>query len=73
MKAHSRWDLGFHDIEIRKQEAGNPVAIVWPGGQGEEGRMAQEALVSISHDGEYATAVCIGYDHSQGGDDAGGR
>ncbi len=39
--------------------SGPPIVLV----RGEdEGAPAQEALVSISHDGDYATAVCLGFE-----------
>lgn len=78
-KAHPFLHLGFHDVVIARQGAahrggregeeeeeketangsGPPVAFVG----GEDGQMAQ---VSISHDGDYTTAVCLGFD-SRGG------
>ncbi|KAH6672788.1 hypothetical protein F5X68DRAFT_215025 [Plectosphaerella plurivora] len=69
-KAHPFLHLGFHDVVIARVQAaahaggdgetaangsGPPVAIVG----GEDGQMAQ---VSISHDGDYSTAVCLGFD-----------
>lgn len=39
-------------------ESGPPVALV----KGEGKNPDQMALVSISHDGQYATAVCMGFD-----------
>ncbi len=38
---------------------GPPIAIVRGAS---EGALAQEALISISHDGDYATAVCLGFE-----------
>ncbi|AEO70770.1 uncharacterized protein THITE_163683 [Thermothielavioides terrestris NRRL 8126] len=75
-KAHAHLRLGFHDVliltpseteaEIVKPEAAwprapAPVAVIKPG----DGRRDQMAMVSISHDGQYATAVCIGFDAGQ--------
>lgn len=67
IKAHPHLKLTFHDIVIQKKlitsdgattlESGAPIAIINAG----EGR-SQEAKVSISHDGEFATAVCIGFE-----------
>jgi holo-[acyl-carrier protein] synthase len=68
-KAHPFLHLGFHDVVIARAQgaahaedgetaangSGPPVAIVG----GEDGQMAQ---VSISHDGDYSTAVCLGFD-----------
>ncbi|KAB5535312.1 hypothetical protein GE09DRAFT_1291430 [Coniochaeta sp. 2T2.1] len=45
--------LSWHDIEIRKKESGKPFAVV------KSGAGWREALLSISHDGDYATATCI--------------
>ncbi|KAK2592425.1 hypothetical protein QQS21_009877 [Conoideocrella luteorostrata] len=66
MKAHSHRKLTFHDVVIErrvgKEErlgSGPPVARIKAGeGQGED----VSALISISHDGDYATAVCIAHD-----------
>ncbi|KAL2021075.1 hypothetical protein VTK56DRAFT_7494 [Thermocarpiscus australiensis] len=74
-KAHPHRGLTFHDILIltaaetqgRKSDetstggTGVPMALI-KGGQGERDQMA---MVSISHDGDYATAVCIGFDPGQ--------
>lgn len=60
IKAHPHRALTWHDITITAQPSahpgrrGAPVAIIR--GRDED----HEALVSISHDGEYATAVCLG-------------
>jgi holo-[acyl-carrier protein] synthase len=48
--------LTFHDILILKKKSGAPFAIIKAGNGRSQDR---EALLSISHDGEYATAVCI--------------
>ncbi|PSS05289.1 hypothetical protein BD289DRAFT_4637 [Coniella lustricola] len=65
IKAHPHRALTWQDITIRSQASassgidpgrrGAPVAIIH--GEGDED---YEALLSISHDGEYATAVCLG-------------
>ncbi|KAJ0166216.1 hypothetical protein CTA2_8221 [Colletotrichum tanaceti] len=69
-KAHPFRKLSFHDITIvrRALEAGReknangsgpPVAVI----RGErEGEPEQTAAISISHDGDYATAVCLGFE-----------
>lgn len=61
IKAHSDRKLTFHDVIIEKREvdgerlgSGPPIARIR--GEGEED---ESALVSISHDGDYATAVCV--------------
>lgn len=60
IKAHPRRSLTWHDIVVTSQPstqaetAGAPMAIV----RGED--QDYEALLSISHDGEFATAVCLG-------------
>lgn len=74
IKAHPHLRLGFHDIVILtpseaeegcagdqttpERHANAPMALIRAG----DGRRDQMALVSISHDGGYATAVCIGFD-----------
>ena len=64
IKAHTRRKLTFHDVEIEKTEgvhglgSGPPVARIR---DDDDGGGDQAALVSISHDGDYATAVCIAY------------
>ncbi|KAK4143342.1 uncharacterized protein C8A04DRAFT_28981 [Dichotomopilus funicola] len=73
-KAHPHLHLGFHDILILSSSTSNqaltgekpidglgsaaPTAVIRPGG----GARDQIARVSISHDGEYATAVCMGFE-----------
>ncbi|KAL2196860.1 hypothetical protein P885DRAFT_77982 [Corynascus similis CBS 632.67] len=74
-KAHPHLRLGFHDIVIlssadaeeltgEKAPAGPgasaPVALIRAGNGGAS--RDQMARVSISHDGEYATAMCIGFE-----------
>ncbi|KAL6898242.1 hypothetical protein GGI43DRAFT_408707 [Trichoderma evansii] len=68
IKAHSHRRLTFHDVVIerrgRKEErlgSGPPVARI----KGEtEADADVSAMISISHDGDYATAVCMAYDPS---------
>ncbi|KFA62512.1 hypothetical protein S40285_05564 [Stachybotrys chlorohalonatus IBT 40285] len=64
IKAHPHRRLTFHDIVIERIEqegsrlgSGPPVARIKSEGEAEED---ESALISISHDGDYATAVCIG-------------
>lgn len=68
MKAHSHRRLTFHDIIIERRGrdearlgSGPPVARIR--GEQADGEDTS-AMVSISHDGDYATAVCMGYDPS---------
>jgi holo-[acyl-carrier protein] synthase len=65
IKAHPSRKLTFHDIVVLNDQekdgearlgSGPPRAYV----QGKEGKPDQEVRVSISHDGNYATAVCMG-------------
>lgn len=62
MKAHEHRRLGWHDIVIERRRddgsSGPPVARIKAD---EAGVDDESALVSISHDGDYATAVCIAY------------
>lgn len=71
IKAHSHRRLTFHDVVIERRGrdeerlgSGPPVARI-KGGEGEEEDAS--AMISISHDGEYATAVCMAFDPSVGG------
>ncbi|OAQ63072.2 holo-acyl-carrier-protein synthase [Pochonia chlamydosporia 170] len=66
IKAHSNRRLTFHDVIIERRGgrretlgSGPPVARI-RGGEGGD----VSALVSISHDGDYATAVCVAHDES---------
>lgn len=60
IKAHPQRNLTWHGITISQQTSthtdrkGAPAAIIK--GTNED----YEALISISHDGDYATAVCLG-------------
>jgi phosphopantetheinyl transferase (holo-ACP synthase) len=80
-KAHPHLHLGFHDIVILPSSDADeltgekaltglpssaPVALIRGEGEGARDQMAK---VSISHDGEYATAMCIGFEASGGGHD----
>lgn len=75
-KAHPHLHLGFHDIVILPSSDADeltgevaltglasaaPVALIRGDGEGTRDQMAK---VSISHDGEYATAMCIGFEAS---------
>ncbi|WYZ45228.1 hypothetical protein EsH8_VIII_000544 [Colletotrichum jinshuiense] len=70
-KAHPFRRLSFHDITIVRRAleegkenpngSGPPVAVIRSEKAGEPD---QTAMVSISHDGDYATAVCLGYEPS---------
>lgn len=83
IKAHGgHRRLTFHDITIERRElsggegahesllgSGPPVARIRAEGSGGDDADTS-AMISISHDGEYATAVCLAYDASalhQGG------
>lgn len=63
-KAFPQRNLAWHDVVIERKMAAEgqgegsraPVALVKDGKRGWE-----EVAVSISHDGEYATATCIGH------------
>ncbi|KAH9242133.1 hypothetical protein K456DRAFT_47227 [Colletotrichum gloeosporioides 23] len=69
IKAHIQRRLTFHDITILRKTlvegqanangSGPPVAVIKGA---KEGERAQEAKITISHDGDYATAVCIAYE-----------
>ncbi|EGR51789.1 uncharacterized protein TRIREDRAFT_56081 [Trichoderma reesei QM6a] len=70
IKAHSHRRLTFHDVVIerrgRNEErlgSGPPVARI-KGRGGEDGGEDASAMISISHDGDYATAVCMAHDPS---------
>ncbi|KAF5548188.1 holo-acyl-carrier synthase [Fusarium phyllophilum] len=64
IKAHPHRHLTFHDIMIERRlvkgevlGSGPPIARI----RGDEGEAEDTtAMVSISHDGDYATAVCLG-------------
>ncbi|KAK3319353.1 hypothetical protein B0H66DRAFT_559297 [Apodospora peruviana] len=52
---------GLENHEGREDGSGAPVAIILGGRMSGRPPHDQTALVSISHDTEYATAVCIGF------------
>jgi holo-[acyl-carrier protein] synthase len=65
IKAHVHRQLTFHDVVIERRAtegetlgSGPPVARIRARRAGDED---VSALVSISHDGEYATAVCVAH------------
>jgi holo-[acyl-carrier protein] synthase len=52
--------LGWHDMEVRRQESGEPFVVLH--GKGSElfaARGAQQLLISLSHTQNYATAVAV--------------
>jgi holo-[acyl-carrier protein] synthase len=52
--------LGWHDMEVRKKEGGEPFVVLH--GKGEallEERRARAALLSLSHTANYAAAVAV--------------
>jgi len=52
--------LGWHDMEIRRKESGEPFALLHGGGQKLfEARGARQLLISLSHTANYAAAVAI--------------
>jgi hypothetical protein len=56
----------FQSIKIVQRRDKSLAAVVWPPPYDESGRglrPPQEALVSISHEGEYATAMCLACKH----------
>lgn len=52
--------LGWHDMEVRRKESGEPYVILHGGG-GKlfAARAAKQILISLSHTQNYATAVAI--------------
>lgn len=68
IKAHKHRRVTFHDIEIHtpwKNASGSvaPIAIV-KSEEGDEHPSYQEVQVSISHDGNYATATALVFEPS---------
>lgn len=76
-KAHPHLRLGFHDIVILTNPGAEkevmaeqlplwnpnaPMALIRAKRPGGEERWDQMAMVSISHEDHYATAVCMGFD-----------
>lgn len=52
--------LGWHDMEIRRRESGEPFVVLHGGGAKLfEMRSAQRLLISLSHTQNYATAVAV--------------
>jgi len=52
--------LGWHDVEIRRKESGEPFAVLHGGGQKLfKARAAKQLHISLSHTGNYAAAVAI--------------
>lgn len=74
MNDHGSRDRGnskatFQGIKIVQRRDKSLAAVVWPPPYDESGRglrPPQEALVSISHEGEYATAMCLACKHPDG-------
>ncbi|KAI3399694.1 hypothetical protein diail_6043, partial [Diaporthe ilicicola] len=73
IKAHPQRNLTWHEITISHQASahadrkGAPTAII------QDTNEDYEALISISHDGDYATAVCLGAGHTSQTDDRSGH
>lgn len=52
--------LGWHDMEIRRKESGEPFVVMHGGGvKLFEARGARRLMLSLSHTQNYATAVAI--------------
>lgn len=52
--------LGWHDMEIRRKESGEPFVVLHGGGQNLfAARGARQLLISLSHTQNYAAAVAI--------------
>ncbi|KAI5463184.1 hypothetical protein BGZ63DRAFT_402522 [Mariannaea sp. PMI_226] len=67
IKAHSFRRLSLHDVIIERRAvegerlgSGPPIARIKSAELKAE--FDDSAMISISHDGDYATAVCLGYD-----------
>lgn len=67
IKAHSHRQLTFHDVVIERRAvegerlgSGPPVARIKSPKESDEAD--DSAIISISHDGDYATAVCLGHE-----------
>src|SRR5579863_4243112 len=53
-------ELGWHDIEIRRKESGEPFVVLHGGGERLfAARQARQLLVSLSHTQAHATAIAI--------------
>ncbi|KAI1817844.1 hypothetical protein GGS20DRAFT_531047 [Poronia punctata] len=64
IKAHPYRRLTFRRIIISSR--GGPLVAVVKNDDGVEEEEEVEASVSISHDGEYASAVCLAFNHGNG-------
>lgn len=73
IKAHTHRQLTFHDVVIERRAVAAAAARVETLGSGppvarikaaDEADEDESAMVSISHDGDYATAVCLAHDPS---------
>src|SRR5262245_2033598 len=52
--------LGWHDLEVRRKESGEPYVVLHGKGQTLlEGRNARVVLISLSHTQSYAAAVAV--------------
>jgi holo-[acyl-carrier protein] synthase len=52
--------LGWHDLEVRRKESGEPYVILHGGGQKLlEARGGRAVLISLSHTQNYAAAVAV--------------
>ena len=52
--------LGWHDMEVRRKESGEPYVILHGGGQKLlEARGGRAVLISLSHTQNYAAAVAV--------------
>jgi len=52
--------LGWHDMEIRRRESGEPFVVLHGGGQQLfEARGAKQLLISLSHTANYAAAMAL--------------
>jgi holo-[acyl-carrier protein] synthase len=52
--------LGWHDMEVRRKESGEPFVILHGGGQALlQARGARGILISLSHTQQHATAMAV--------------
>ncbi len=52
--------LGWHDLEIRRRDSGEPYVVLHGGGKLLfEARGAKQLLISLSHTANYAAAVAV--------------
>ncbi|OAQ98205.1 hypothetical protein LLEC1_00931, partial [Akanthomyces lecanii] len=77
IKAHTHRQLTFHDVVIERRAvaaraetlgSGPPVARIRAPAADDGADEDESAMVSISHDGDYATAVCLAHDPSVRGE-----